>query len=409
MIVFNQYPLGETRVQRQAEALIRAGYNVDVICKREYGESAIDTYKGVRIFREKFHLGFPFIHDSGLWQKFIDYLYFFISAFVRLNRLHLVDPYSSIQVHNLPDFLVFCTLIQRLKKVPIILDLHDLMPEFYFGRFRNHQSLIPRLIRWQERKACRFADHVLTVSEHWRYLLIQRGLPEKKCSVVMNVADLAIFHPRAGQPPQSPDGVGFQLIYHGTMVRRYGIDLVIEAVDQLKDQIPGIHLHLIGQGEYLPTLSEMVDVRNLKRYVSFEPKMQAEELPEIILSCDLGIVPYRNDVFTDGLLPTKLMEYAALGLPAVASRTSAIERYFAGTNTELFEPENVDDLARCVLKLYHHPARLSELRQGCQKFNERYNWNNISAQYVNLVQHLVNKDNFSSLHSESTQLGKTLD
>ena len=111
----------------------------------------------------------------------------------------------------------------------------------------------------------------------------------------------------------------------------------------------------------------------------------AEELPDIIRSCDLGVVPYRSDVFTDGLLPTKLMEYAALGLPAVAARTTAIQAYFSDTNTEFFEPGNVDDLARCILRLYHNPDRMAELARGSQNFNQRYNWTNISAEYVAVI------------------------
>jgi glycosyltransferase involved in cell wall biosynthesis len=116
----------------------------------------------------------------------------------------------------------------------------------------------------------------------------------------------------------------------------------------------------------------------------------AEELPGIICSCDLGVVPYRNDEFTDGLLPTKLMEYAALGVPAISSRTTAIEAYFSDTMVEFFEPGNVADLARCIRKLYNERDRLGELAQGCRKFNQRYNWAKISEEYVELLEQLRN-------------------
>ena len=82
------------------------------------------------------------------------------------------------------------------------------------------------------------------------------------------------------------------------------------------------------------------------------------------------------------------MEYAALGLPAIASRTTAIQAYFTDTNTEFFEPGNVDDLVRRIRYLYDNPARLVELSQGSQKFNQRYNWTKVGADYVDLVQKL---------------------
>ena len=82
------------------------------------------------------------------------------------------------------------------------------------------------------------------------------------------------------------------------------------------------------------------------------------------------------------------MEYAALGMPAIASRTSAIQAYFSDTNAEFFEPGNVDDLARCITNLYHNPEFMTALARGSQNFNQRYNWAKISKDYVSLVDRL---------------------
>jgi len=259
------------------------------------------------------------------------------------------------------------------------------MPEFYAGRFGENSSLTARLIRLQERLACRFADHVITVSEHWRQALIGRGVRPDKCSVVMNVADDQIFQPSNGNHHNLSARNGFRLIYHGSIHQRYGLDLAVQAVDHLRHEIPDIHLTLVGAGDYLPNLQRMIDLLQLREFITIEPRHLAEELPEIICSCDLGVVPYRADIFTDGLLPTKLMEYAALGLPVVAARTTAIQAYFKKTNVKFFEPGKVDDLVRCIIDLYHHPDRMTELARGSNNFNQRYNWTKISKDYVSLV------------------------
>src|SRR5438874_2736804 len=81
-------------------------------------------------------------------------------------------------------------LATKRRGVPVILDLHDLMPEFFAGRFgAGRRPILARAIRWQERAACRFADHVITVSDPWRRSLIARGVAPERCSVVLNVAD----------------------------------------------------------------------------------------------------------------------------------------------------------------------------------------------------------------------------
>jgi glycosyltransferase involved in cell wall biosynthesis len=386
MVVHNYYPLDETRVKRQAEALVNRGYEVDVICLRHGDEPSIDNVAGVTIHRLPVRRN----KKRGPLAQLFEYLSFLVLAFLKLTALHRRQRYSVVQVHNLPDFLVFVALIPKLTGSRVILDIHDLMPEFYASRFNTTLASWPvRLVCWQEWLACRFADHVITVSDHWRQTLIKRGVPAQKCSVVMNVADERIFHASADTGYHAPNHTQFRLIYHGTIVERYGLDLAIQAIDQVRQDIPHIHLTILGKGEYVDTLIQMTQELQLNQHVTIYNEIRPpEELPAIIRRADVGIVPYRNDPFTDQLLPTKLMEYAALGLPAIAARTTAIDAYFRNTMVELFEPGDINDLAQCIRTLYTSPERLAELAAGSRKFNERYNWTKIGAAYVALVEQL---------------------
>lgn len=389
MVVFAHYPHSETRVQREAEALVDHGYAVDVICLGARTEAAVDTHYNVTIYR----LPMARLKRKSLIAQFLDYIVFFVLASVQLTRLHLERRYDVVQVHNLPDFLVFAALIPKLTGARVILDLHDLMPEFYQGRFgQGSNSCLKRLILGQENLSCRFADHVITVSEHWRQALIRRGVPPEKCSVVMNLADPRIFHPLSAESALSKDDNRFRLFYHGTLSNRYGLDLVLQAMGLVRHQIPGIHLTVVGAGEYLEDLKRMADALNLSEsHVQFRPNVPAERLPPLIAAADVGVVPYRDDVFTDSLLPTKLMEYAAMGLPSIVARTSAIAAYFDETMVQFFKPGDVQDLARCILTLYSDRKRLVQLAQGIQKFNQRYNWSTQSAEYIRLVDQLAQR------------------
>jgi glycosyltransferase involved in cell wall biosynthesis len=387
MVVFAHYPHAETRVQREAEALLDHGYEVDVICLGTRKEAAVDAHYNVAIYR----VPMARVRRKSLIAQFLDYIVFFVLALVKLAKLNLQRHYNVVQVHNLPDFLVFAALIPKLTGSRVILDLHDLMPEFYQGRFgQASNNLLMRLIFLQENLSCRFADHVITVSEHWRQALIERGVPPEKCSVVMNLADPRIFRPLSAKDAPPEDNNRFRLFYHGTLPERYGLDLVLQAMDRVRHQIPEIHLTLIGFGEHLETLECMADDLNLREnHVQFRPAVPAEQLPSLIAAADVGVVPYRDDVFTDSLLPTKLMEYAVMGLPSIVARTSAISAYFDETMVQFFTPGDVEDLARCILTLYSDRKRLAQLAQGVEKFNQRYNWPTQSAEYVGLVDQLA--------------------
>ena len=382
MVVYARYPLSETRVQREAEALVAAGFAVDVICLREAGEQASERYRGVEIHRLPVRL-----EKRSLSRQLLSYVRFAILAGARMTTLHRRRPYDAVQVHNLPDFLVFSAVVPKLRGVPVILDLHDLMPEFFAGRFGSDaRPSLARLIDWQERLACRFADHVITVSEHWRQTLIRRGVPEGRCSVVMNLADEDLFTPTRSH--QAPNGE-FRLIYHGTVTRRYGLDLAIRAIALVKEEIPDIRLTILGDGDQMHELAHLRRQLDLEKIVDLDDGYRlAEDLPSIIERAHLGVVPYRSDVFTDGLLPTKLMEYAALGIPCIASRTTAIDEYFRNTMVEFFTPGDAEDLARRLRELHGNPSRLEELARRSRNFTKLHNWTDASADYVATVRRL---------------------
>jgi glycosyltransferase involved in cell wall biosynthesis len=382
MVVHAYYPLAETRVQREAEALVRAGFDVDVICLRDAGEHPRDRCGGVEVHRLPAR-----VDKRGLAFQLLSYLRFFVLAACRLTRLHLRRAYQTVQVHNLPDFLVFCALVPKLQHVPVILDLHDLMPEFFAGRFGRHRRVVGRAIRWQERLSCRFADQVITVSEHWRQALVDRGVPAARCSVVMNLADERIFRPpaRSGGLPCHAADAPFHLLYHGTVTHRYGLDLAVRAVARLRDDIPGIRLTILGKGDQMPALVDLVCELRLAMHVDLRDELlPAEALPEVIAAADLGVVPYRDDVFTDGLVPTKLMEYAAMALPSVAARTTAIEGTF-GSSVAYFTPGDVEALAAVVRELWHNPAARARLAARSRRFSRSQNWAREGGAYTTLV------------------------
>ncbi len=397
MVVHAYYPKGETRVERQAMALLEHGIEVDVICLQAPTQPALEIVDGVQVHRLPVHRHM----SSGLVVQLFEYLVFFLLAFIRLTKLHRRRRYDAVQVHNLPDFLVFVALIPKLTGARVILDLHDLMPEFYSEQYqRSLDSLPVRLIRWQEWLSCRFADQVITVTELWRQALTERGQPADKVTVIMNVADDRTFNRDVmvdvsggcdSLQSKADDNSRFRLIYHGATAQRHGLDLALRAINLVRQTVPAVHLTLHGGGgEYRQHLTNLAEELGLQDHVHFSPRfVLTAELPKLLKRADLGIVPYRNGVFTGGILPTKLMEYAALGIPAIAARTPAIAAHFDETTVQFFTPGDVDELAHCILTLYRDRSRLAELAHNIERFNERYNWPDQRAIYLQLVNRLT--------------------
>lgn len=373
------------RVKREAEALVDDGYRVVFLACRQPGEPHRETIAGVDVIK------LPTVGNDR--TSMVAYILAYVSFFVMLS-LHLARHplrYRLIHINNMPDFLVLAAWLPKLLGRPVIHDVHDLMPELFLEKFGSRDtSLFIRLLKMQERWAGKFATAVLTVEERLKDILSGRGISRQKIHVLMNVPDERIFKPRETRPPKPADA-SFVLVYHGTLARRLGLDIAIEAVAKARQAIPRLELRIIGAGEVRGELIELRDRLGVQSLVTFSDGfVPVERVPSVIDDADVGVVPLRVSSGTDIMLPTKLMEYVVMGIPCIVPRTRTIARYFDETMVEFFEAENVDSLADAIVRLYRDPERRSALaRQATNRFGKTYCWSEQKKIYTSLVERLI--------------------
>ncbi len=392
LITHSAYPV-EPRSRRMAEALADAGFGVDVLCLTLPGQPADEMLGGVRVHR----LDVTRHQGAGAAVYLREYASFFLQAGLRLLRLQHARRYALVQVHNPPDAMIFCTLALKLLRVPIVLDLRELTPELFMSRFGlAREGVIVRILTLLERWACRYASAALVLHDRHRRIMTGRGIPREKLTQVMNCPDERIFD-LAGLPPRrqglatgqrAADG-RFVVINHGGLLERYGVDLLIRAVARVRGQIPDVRLELYGAGDFRPQLEALVAELGLGDVVRFHGQQPIESMPAAIAAADVGVAPLRQDIFTDCGLPTKLLEYVTLGLPAIASRTATTADYFSDEMVQLFTPGDAEDLARRLLILYNDPSAARARAARAQRFTDAHNWRIEKASYLMLIRRLI--------------------
>jgi glycosyltransferase involved in cell wall biosynthesis len=375
----------DPRVRREAEALAQAGHQVVVLARREVGEAVRERIRGVEVVKVR---GWKNTRTSAAMYA-LDYSAFFFMLFLHLVRYPL--RYRLVHINNMPDFLVFATCLQRLMGRPVIHDVHDLMPELFAEKFdTGEKSLIVRVLKMQERWAGRFASVVLTVEDGLKDILSARGVRREKIHVLMNLPDEKIFSPRP-TPPAKPPDAPLVIVYHGTLARRLGLDVALEAVAKATQTIPSLQLRIIGAGEERTALMELRDRLHLSATVTFSDGfVPVERIPEMITDADIGVVPLRMSRGTAIMLPTKLLEYVRLGIPCIVPSTPTIQRYFDQRMVQFFEAENADSLAEAIITLYRDPQRRSRLAdQAIERFGNVHTWSEHKKAYVELVRRLL--------------------
>jgi glycosyltransferase involved in cell wall biosynthesis len=368
-------------VRREAEALLEHGFRVDVVCLRAAGEARRELVGGVEVFR------LPVAHRrAGLFRYAAEYAAFFTLAALRVAHLHLRRRYAVIQVNTMPDVLVFTALLPRLMGTPVVLDMHEVIPELYAAKFGKPMDSYPvRLLAGAERVSTWFADCVLTVSEPTRRVLEGRGIAPGKLSVVMNAPDERLFqHTATDRVTVANQAV--TLISHGTLAERYGFQTAIIAVALLADAQRDVRLLVVGTGDYETTLRNLARELGVEPRVTFTGRRTLEEVAELLPSADIGVVANESNVFTDLVLPTKLMEYVAVGVPVVVARTPAVEEYFDDTMVTFFEAGDAASLADAVLDLSRDAARAqAKVTHARAQFLTNYNWSAMGAEYAGII------------------------
>jgi glycosyltransferase involved in cell wall biosynthesis len=383
MIAFTHYRT-DPRVRREAEALVQRGDSVDVICIRAAERDEKRSVDGVSLYE----VWTPRYRGSNPIMYMAQYAVFFIVASLRSAGLHLKRRYDVVEVHTMPDFLVFAAAIPKLFGAKVLLDVHDLSPEMYqskFGLARSHWFI--RLLKWIERRSVSFADRAIAVHEPHLEVLARHGNPKDKFDVLLNVADPRLFFPRTTEPAP---GAPFKLVYHGTIARRHGLDVAVRAVNLARGEIDRMEFAIIGVGDDVPRIERLVAELGLEDVVRLSKGVvPLDTLVPLVADAHVGVVPIRNDDFTKYMLPVKLLEYVALGIPVACSDTETIRAYFDAGMLAFFRPGDERDLAERLVELYRHPERRRALAEQANTFNERFSWDSQKQKYYEVIDSLA--------------------
>jgi glycosyltransferase involved in cell wall biosynthesis len=386
IVVQNPYDF-DVRVRRKAEALTAAGYSVDVLALRMPEGEKTYVLDGVTVHT----LSLGKLRGS-LARYTFEYATFFLWVLLRLAFMTRRRRYAIVDINTLPDFLVFAGISARWQGAKLVLDMHEITPEFYMSKYGiAPESWIVRFLKFQERISFDFADHVITINEPVQELFEQRGLSASKSTVVMNAADEAHFAGKGDPVSQERSSPAkFVMMYHGTLTQIYGLDIAVEAFGIAQHDMPGAELWILGSGPESVRLAEQVERLGLSSKVRLVGRVPSKEIPNWLKQCTVGVLPIRQDVFLDLAFPNKLPEFVISRIPVIVSRLKAIHYYFSEDSVAYCEPNSPTDLAVQMVRVYRDPDLRNRLIGRATQEYASIRWEIMKARYLNVVEEIVN-------------------
>jgi glycosyltransferase involved in cell wall biosynthesis len=373
----------DNRVTRYAGALAERGDEVDVLAlKRDQKLPNTEIIGKVRLHR----LQMKTRKDQHNRSAYLfPVLRFWLRSSLWLTWQHLWHPYDTIHVHNVPDFLVFAAWLPRLTGAKIILDIHDMLPEFYASKFHTPgESKLVKMLTVMEGASARFSNHVIISNHLWHSTYTARSAPEGKCSVFINWVDAKLFDAAERTRHEGK----LIAMFPGGLQWHQGLDIAINAFAKLKTRLPQAEFHIYGDGNMKEELVALTKKLNLTETVKFFDPLPAWEIARVMASADLGVVPKRADSFGNEAYSTKIMEFMSLGVPCVVSSTKIDRFYFNDSLVRFFESGNVDALADAIVEVLENKKQREEMIARASVYATENSWQVRKTDYLQLVDSL---------------------
>jgi len=295
--------------------------------------------------------------SAGMVKRLLCYFSFVFSSVV-LGGLLLDEP-DYILTESPPLFLgISGFLLSRWKRARWIFNVSDLWPESVVRLGALKPGLALRLSEWLE---AFYYRHAWLVSGQSSEIVqnIKKRFPSVPTFYLPNGVNTQNFRPDCGTPEARAllrSKPGCVVLYAGLHGLAQGLEQIIEAADQLRDD-SSISFVLVGDGPVKRALVTEAEARGLTN-IKFLDAVPQDQVPALVAVADIVLVPLKMHI--PGAVPSKLYEAMSSGraLVAIASGEAAeiVSRHRAGV---VVAPGDTAGLTMSLLDL----ARNSSYRE----------------------------------------------
>ncbi len=320
--------------------------------------------------------------NKGKIRRVLDYTSFSFMAF----WTGLFRKYDII-IATSPQFFTTWTALalSKIKRKPWIFELRDLWPDSIktVGAMKDGFTL--SALQKIEMGLYQDADKVVTVTDAFKRVLVDRGVDGAKIEVVTNGANLDLYSSRE-KDVGLIEKLGLQnkfiVGYIGTLGMAHDLRFIVQAISKIKD--PGIHFLFIGDGadkEEVVALAKKLDLKN----ITFLPIIPKEKVPQYLSIIDVSLVPLKKSDTFKTVIPSKIFEAAAMQRPILlgvrGQAQEIVEVYDAGL---CFEPGNEEDFLE-KLNQIRDEKRYKELQNGCKHLAEAYDRQRLADEMLQII------------------------
>jgi glycosyltransferase involved in cell wall biosynthesis len=308
--------------------------------------------------------------SKGIFSRLLIYFSFVWSSYWKGRKM---KKYDYLLVESPPLFLGYSAMaLSKKLNAKLIFNVSDLWPESAekLGIVTNKIALN---LAYKLEAKCYKQAFLITGQTQGIVDDICTRFPDKKVYWLPNGVDVSFYNPCQIQPGNFRERNGFSkeeilFFYGGIIGHAQGLEVILNAANLLRDS-SSIQFVIQGSGPEKETLIALKQTLNLTNVHFLEPVSKIE-MPAILKSIDVALVPLKNLTLFQGAIPSKVFEALAMEIPLLLgvegeARNHFIEKGKAGL---FFQPENAEELAKQALFLSENLVERLEMGKNARRY-----------------------------------------
>ena len=384
MVLESEFPPDE-RVEKEIRSLTKAGHKIHLACYTKENRIRIEEQESLTIHRKQIS---PFIYKSSVaCLKFPFYFNFWRNFIKNIFKKYSFDV---VHVHDLPLAKVVKVFSEK-HQIPFVLDLHENWPaamkiavhtNTFLGKILSSNR------QWQnyERKMLFQTDKIIVVVEEMKERISQPELDDKNIYILPNTISLndISFEESTAINEHST------LFYAGGINFHRGLQIVLQALKEVKKEIPNILFNIVGSGSYEQVLKDFVKRNGLEENVNFLGWKSYDEMMDILKKSDITLIPHLRSEQTDNSSPNKIFQYAFMKKPIISSDCRSLKRVLSEMQAGVvYEDRDYKALAIEIIRLSQDEILREKLGEsGHKAVLDKYNWQKSSSELLRLYKEL---------------------
>ena len=382
-----------TRTLEHCREWVKAGHDVTVItCHPNYPIGKVyDGYRncwkkkevveGIKVIRVWTYI----TSNKGFFKRILDYISFSFTSFFAGLFLK-----CDVIVATSPQFFTALSgrTLHFFKRKPWIMEVRDLWPDSIKSVGAMKEGMVLRYFSKEEKWCYKSANRIVVVTDTFKKVISEKGIPAEKISVVKNGANLELFKPR-GKSPELVEKYGLDgkvvLGYVGTIGMAHKLDFLIDCVKGL----PGCKLMILGAGAEKEALVEKVANEKIDNVFFVDP-VSKDKVADYVALQDLALVNLRRDPLFTTVIPSKIFETSAMHIPIMlgvdGEARSLVEKYGAGL---FYEPEDKEDFLAKLNRLISDRELYATCQEGCDRLAKDFDRKRLAQDMLEAIESVV--------------------